>query len=153
MHMRMTSLFCIATLAFSNPASAADGVINAASASDVKTTMDRLETGVKQAGFAVIARIDHAGAAAKLDQALRPTELLIFGNPKVGTPLMQEQQTVGLDLPLKVLAWQGADGKVWISYNDPLWIGTRHGLGDTKSEPLKALGDKLGAIAKAAGSP
>jgi uncharacterized protein (DUF302 family) len=152
--MRIMPLFLLAAvMAASGSATAADGVVSSVSASGVNATMDKLEAGVKEAGFSVIARVDHAGAAAKIDQVLRPTELLIFGNPKGGTPLMQEQQTVGLDLPLKVLAWQDANGKVWISYNDPQWIGTRHGLGDTKSAPLKALGDKLGAIAKAAGSP
>jgi uncharacterized protein (DUF302 family) len=150
--MRKTSFFLLtAALVASGTARAADGVISAASASDVKSTMDKLEAGVKEAGFTVIARVDHAGAAAKVDQTLRPTELLIFGNPKGGTPLMQAQQTVGLDLPLKLLAWQDAEGKVWISYNDPQWIGTRHGLGDAKSAPLKALGENLGAIAAVAG--
>jgi uncharacterized protein (DUF302 family) len=137
---------------FAHAAVAADGIVSTASVSDVKATMDRLESGVKNAGFAVVARIDHADAAAKVDMALRPTQLLIFGNPKGGTPLMQAQQTVGLDLPLKLLAWQDADGKVWISYTDPQWIGAHHGIGEAKSAVLKAIGERLGAIAAAAGS-
>ena len=135
-----------------SPASAADGVVSVASSQSVKATVDKLETVVKEAGFAVVARVDHAGAAAKADLTLRPTELLIFGNPKGGTPLMQEQQTAGLDLPLKMLAWQDEAGKVWISYNAPRWLGTRHGLGDAKNAPLEALGAKLAAMAAAAGA-
>ena len=152
MRLARRLLSSFALLIMVAPAIAADGIVSAASTRSVKETMDRLETGVKDAGFTVIARVDHAASAAKADLTLRPTELLIFGNPKGGTPLMQAQQTVGLDLPLKALAWQDADGKVWVSYNDPQWIGVRHGLGDTKAVPLKALGDKLAAIAIAAGA-
>jgi uncharacterized protein (DUF302 family) len=150
MRLKGWSTTTVALSCFTHAAVAADGVVSIVSASDVKTTMDRLETGVKAAGFAVIARVDHAEAAAKVDMALRPTHLLIFGNPKGGTPLMQAQQTVGLDLPLKLLAWQDVDGKVWISYTDPKALGARHGLGDATSAPLKAIGDKLNAIATAA---
>ena len=74
----------------------------------------------------VFARIDHAAGAASVGMALRPTELLIFGNPKGGTPLMQDRQTAGIDLPVKALAWEDADGKTWLSYNDADWIAARH---------------------------
>ena len=76
----------------------------------------------------VFARIDHAAGAAQAGLALRPTEVFIFGNAKAGTPLMQSDQTIGIDLPLKALVWQDANGKVWLSYNEPSWIVRRHGL-------------------------
>jgi uncharacterized protein (DUF302 family) len=90
----------------------------------------------------VFARIDHAAGAAAVDMPLRPTEVLIFGNAKGGTPLMEADQSVGIDLPLKALVYQDADGKVWLAYNDPSWIAQRHGLG-------AALGPNVHALAKA----
>jgi uncharacterized protein (DUF302 family) len=83
----------------------------------------------------VFARIDHAQGANEVGLALRPTELLIFGNAKGGTPLMQSRQTIGIDLPLKALAFEDADGTVWLCYNDPAWLAARHGVagGDTKA--------------------
>ena len=78
----------------------------------------------------VFARIEHAKAAASVDQQLRPTEVLIFGNPKVGTLLLQSNQTAGIDLPLKLLAWQDAAGRVWIAYNDPAYLAQRHNISD-----------------------
>ncbi len=150
----ISRLTCIsfALIAMTASAVAADGMVSVASSRPVKETIDRLETAVKEAGFAIVARVDHAGAAAKVDLLLRPTELLIFGSPKGGTPLMQAQQTVGLDLPLKMLAWQDEAGKVWISYNAPRWLGTRHSLGDAKNAPLDGLGEKLAAMAATAGA-
>lgn len=90
--------------------------------------MDRIESAVRAQGMQVFARIDHAAGAAAAGLELRPTELLIFGNARGGTPLMQSAQTTGIDLPLKALAWQDAAGACWISYNDPHWIAARHGL-------------------------
>lgn len=84
--------------------------------------MDRLEDGVKQRGLVVFARIDHAAGASKIGKTLRPTELLIFGNPQGGTPFMECAQSVGIDLPLKALVWEDAMGKVWISYNEPAFL-------------------------------
>ena len=158
MKHRLSALALCASIlglaALISPTYAADGVVSIPSTQSVKSTVDRLETVVKDAGFAIVARVDHAGAAAKADLTLRPTELLIFGNPKGGTPLMQAQQTAGLDLPLKMLAWQDEAGKVWISYNAPRWLGTRHGLGEAKTPALDALGEKLAAMAaKAAAAP
>ena len=75
----------------------------------------------------ILARIDHAAAAANVGMALRPTEVLIFGNPLAGTPLMQAAQTIGIDLPLKALVWQDDAGKTWLAYNDPTWLARRHG--------------------------
>jgi uncharacterized protein (DUF302 family) len=106
-----------------------NGLIGVASAHSVKDSLDRLEASLKSAGIAVFARIDHAAGAKSVGMDLRPTEVLIFGNPKVGTPLMQASQTIGLDLPLKVLAWQDAAGKVWLTYTDMAWLARRHGFG------------------------
>ena len=83
---------------------------------------------------------------------MRPTELLIFGNAKGGTPLMQSVQTIGIDLPLKALVWQDASGNTWLSYNDPRWLAKRHGLGDEGDQALDAMAATLDAIAKAATS-
>ena len=106
-----------------------DGLVTIASGFSVKHTIDRLEANLKAKDITVFARIDHATGAASVAMPLRPTELLIFGNPKAGTPLMQSNQTMGIDLPLKVLSWQDAGGKVWLTYNDPSWLARRHRLG------------------------
>ena len=94
----------------------------------VAETADRFEAVVKEKGLTVFARIDHAAGAKKAGQDLRPTLLIIFGSPAVGTPLMQAQQTMGLALPLKVLAWQDADGKVWVGYEKPDDLAAAHGV-------------------------
>ena len=107
-------------------ATAADGLITLPSPHDAKTTMNRFESIAKEKGMNIFARIDHAAGAAKVNMALRPTEVLIFGNPKGGTPLMLCAQTAGIDLPLKALVWQDAAGKVWLGYNDPAYIASRH---------------------------
>jgi uncharacterized protein (DUF302 family) len=98
------------------------GLTTIRSRSSVKATIDRLEASLKAGGVIVFARIDHAAGAISVGMSLRPTELLIFGNPKGGTPLMQANQTIGIDLPLKVLAWEDASGGVWVTYNDPAWL-------------------------------
>jgi len=105
----------------------ADGLIAVKSPHGPKDTMDRLETLLKQKGLTIFARIDHAAGAARIGQTLRPTEVLIFGNPQGGTPFMQCTQTVGIDLPLKALVWQDASGQVWLGYNDPSFLAQRHG--------------------------
>jgi len=106
-----------------------DRLVTIESKHSVKDTIDRLEAALVAKGITVFARIDHAAGAASVNMPLRPTELIIFGNPKSGTPLMQDQQIVGLDLPLKVLGWQDAAGTVWLSYIDPKWIARRYGIG------------------------
>src|SRR5215469_16767489 len=103
---------------------------------DPKETMDRLEAEIRTKGLTAFARIDHAGGAAEVGLTLRPTELIIFGNARGGTPLMQSVQTVGIDLPLKILVWQDAGGKTWISYNEPEWIARRHRV--SNAEPAVA---------------
>ena len=110
-----------------------------------KETMDRLATEIQAKGMKVFARIDHARGAAEAGLTLRPTELIIFGNARGGTPLMQSVQTIGLDLPLKALVWEDSSGKTLISYNKPSWIAQRHGIAD--AEPvLSKMTDMLSAI-------
>jgi uncharacterized protein (DUF302 family) len=115
--------------------------------------MDRLLAEINATGMTVFARIDHAAGAAEVGLTLRPTELIIFGNARGGTPLMQSAQTVGIDLPLKALVWQDAEGKTWLSYNEPSWIAQRSGVAD--AEPIVSkMADLLGAISrKAANAP
>ena len=96
--------------------------------------MDRLEAEIRAQGMTVFARIDHATGAAEAGLELRPTELIIFGNARGGTPLMQSVQTVGIDLPLKALVWEDASGTTWLSYNEPSWIAQRHNI--PNAEPV-----------------
>ncbi len=113
--------------ALSLPAFAAD-MIKKTSPHSVSVTIDRLAAAVEGAGATVFARVDHAAGAAKVDMDLRPTQLLIFGNPKLGTPAMLDGQTAGLDLPLRVLAFEDADGAVHITYHAPASLAATHGL-------------------------
>ena len=126
-----------------------NGLITLPSAHGAKATADRLAAEIAAKGMTVFARIDHAAGAKEVGMALRPTEVLIFGNAKGGTPLMQSQQTIGIDLPLKALVWEDADGKVWLSYNDPGWIAQRHGATGV-TEVTSRLAAGLAALAKAA---
>jgi uncharacterized protein (DUF302 family) len=128
------------------------GLTTVPSSHAVKDTIDRLEADVKRKGMTVFVRIDHAQGARDAGLALRPTELLIFGSARGGTPLMQIQQTIGIDLPLKALAWEDASGKVWLSWNDPAWLASRHGIA-AGGELAKALATALVAAAKAAAGP
>ena len=91
-------------------------------------TADRLAGAIARHGLTLLARIDHAAAAANAGMTLRPTEVFIFGNPKGGTPLMKQAQTIGIDLPLKALVWQDEAGKTWCGYNAPEWLAARHGV-------------------------
>src|SRR5271167_4015829 len=129
---------------------AEDGLVSVASKYSVKDTLDRLEADLKAKGITVFARVDHAAGAASVAMPLRPTEVLIFGNPKAGTPLMQANQTIGIDLPLKVLGWQDADGKVWLTYNDVSWLARRHHLVPTTDANVRALAMLLANLTKAA---
>lgn len=126
----MRSFFTVLTLllVWSSSLFAADGLISIKSDFDVKTTADRLEKILNEKGMTVFARIDHALGAKKTGQELRPTELVIFGNPKVGTPLMKCAQTIAIDLPQKAVIWQDKAGSVWIGYNDPDYLVKRHSL-------------------------
>jgi uncharacterized protein (DUF302 family) len=115
------------------------GVIAFASHHPVAQTVDRLESLLKEKGVLVFARIDFSGDAARAGLQMRPEQLLIFGNPKGGTPLMQAMPTVGLDLPLKALVWEDSEGKTWLAYNDPQYIVQRHGVAGNLSANLAAV--------------
>jgi uncharacterized protein (DUF302 family) len=131
-------------------AMAADGLTTVPSSFGSKETMDRLEKEIKARGLTIFARVDHSAGAAEVGLTLRPTELLIFGNAKGGTPLMQANQTVGIDLPLKALVWQDGSGKTWLSYNAPSWIAKRHALGTEVNPAVHAMDALLSAVAKTA---
>lgn len=106
----------------------AAGIVRIPSQHSVATTLERLESLLKERGIMIFARIDFSGDAARAGLTMRPEQMLIFGNPKAGTPLMQSAPTAGLDLPLKALVWEEADGNTSIAYNDPQYIVGRHGL-------------------------
>src|SRR5262252_7468936 len=134
-------------------AMAAEGLTTIKSHFGPKDTMNRLEAEVKARGMIVFAHIPHAKGAAAVGIPLRPNDVLIFGNAKVGTPLMQSAPTIGIDLPLKVLVWQDAEGNTWLSYNDPTWLAKRHGLDPGVEATVKTLTGALHAVtAAAAGS-
>ena len=129
---------------------AADGLTTIRSSFGPKETMNRVEAEVKVKGLTVFARVDHAAGAAEVGLPLRPTELLVFGNAKGGTPLMQSVQTIGIDLPLKALVWQDGSGTTWLSYNDPRYLAKRHGLGREVEAAVNAMAAALDALAKVA---
>lgn len=138
-------------LAAGTLAQAADGMVEIKSPYSAAVTMTRLEDAAKQRGLVVFARIDHAAGAAKIGKTLRPTEVLIFGNPQGGTPLMECAQTAGIDLPLKTLVWEDAAAQVWVGYNDPAFLVQRHGapqcaVVDNLRKALAGLADT--AVAK-----
>jgi uncharacterized protein (DUF302 family) len=107
---------------------AGSGMVNIKSAYDVTTTADRLEAALNKKGMTLFTRINHSDGAMDVGMQLRPTELIIFGNPKVGTPLMQCNQGAAIDLPQKALVWQDEKGQVWLSYNDPAYLVGRHNI-------------------------
>jgi uncharacterized protein (DUF302 family) len=128
-----------------NQATATHGLIAVKSPYAPAETMNRLEAEVKKRNLAVVSRIDHAAAAQRIGQTLRPTELLVFGNPQAGTPLMLCAQLSGIDLPMKALVWADEAGQTWLGYNDPKWLIHRHGALDcAAAEPV---GKALAAIA------
>lgn len=121
-----------------------EGLVTFASNFGPQETMDRFQAAIKAKGMSVFARINHAALAAEAGLPLRPTEVIIFGNPRAGTPLMQAGQTIGIDLPLKALVWQDDSGKVWLGYNEPRWLAKRHGIegaDDITSKIDRALRD------------
>src|SRR5437588_6981979 len=118
-----------------------------------KETMDRLVAEINAKGMNVFAKIDHSAGAAEVGLTLRPTELIIFGNARGGTPLMQSVQTVGIDLPLKVLVWQDAANKTWLSYNEPSWIAQRHGVANAEQVVSKLAAALSAALRKTTNTP
>jgi uncharacterized protein (DUF302 family) len=131
----LASLFFLCSTAY-----AADGLITKTSSHSVKETVDKLEKIVKDKGFFIAARVNHAAAAMKNGATLRPTEVLIFGNPKLGTLFMQSNQSIGIDLPIKVVVWEDDKGVVTLGYNDPAWLAKRHSITDREKPFAKMTG-------------
>jgi uncharacterized protein (DUF302 family) len=129
---------------------AARGLTTIRSSYGPEETMNRFEAEVRARGMTAFAHIDHAAGAAAGGLSLRPTELLIFGNPRGGTPLMELVQTAGIDLPMKALVWQDASGVTWLSYNDPSWIAKRHGLHSEAGAVVRVLTAALIQMARSA---
>lgn len=115
------------------------GLITVASKHPVGVTIERLESAIKGNGLLIFARIDHGANALEVQLPLRPTFLLIFGHPKGGTPLMMENQISGIDLPFKALVWEDVKGQAWLTYNDPVWLATRHQLGSSSHATVSAI--------------
>lgn len=136
---------------FSSSAIADGGMVSVKSVHTVSVTADRLENALKNKGMTVFTRINHAKGAEKVGKTLRPTELVIFGNPKIGTPLMQCSQSIAIDLPQKALIWEDEQGAVWLSYNDPQYLAKRHNTRGC-DEVLKKVTNALGNFAKKATS-
>nr|WP_232020292.1 DUF302 domain-containing protein [Sulfuriflexus mobilis] len=125
------------------------GLINKKSHHSVKVTLDRLENALKEKGITIVTRWSHDAGAKKIGIPLRPTELLIFGNPKLGSHMFTSNQTSGIDLPLKALAWEDKKGQVWLTYNDPKYIANRHGIKD-RAEIVKKMTGALNNLTNAA---
>jgi uncharacterized protein (DUF302 family) len=126
----------------------ADGLVTLQSSVGPEETMGRLEAEVRARGMTIFCQIDHAAGAAATGMPLRPTNLLIFGGAKGGTPLMQSVQVSGIDLPLKALVWQDEAGNTFLSYNDPAYVARRHGLDQAVAPTIDAMSIALEAIAK-----
>ena len=129
------------------------GLISVKSSLPVKESVDKLVHLVESKGLTVFCRVDHAAGAATAGMQLRPTTVVIFGNAKGGTPLMQAAQTIGIDLPLKVLAWEDASGQTWLSYNDPVWLTERHGIRAAGATTANAMRTLLSTVTEAAAMP
>jgi uncharacterized protein (DUF302 family) len=149
MRFARTVIFALIAMASlpGEPAMSADGLITLRSSFGPEETMKRLEAAVRANGMTVFAHVDHAAGAAAVGLPLRPTDLLIFGAAKGGTPLMQSAQTVGIDLPLKALVWQDEAGTTFLSYNDPAYLAHRHGVGEAGQPVVDAMSGALKAIA------
>jgi len=131
----------------------AAGLVSLRSEYGPEETMNRLEAELVSKGMRVFARVDHAAGADAVGLPLQPTELLIFGNARGGTPLMQAVRTIGVDLPLRVLVWQDTARDTWLTYNDPRWLARRHGLGRQATAAVAAMAAMLRTLlAAAAGS-
>ena len=147
--MKKIILTALSLLLIAIPVATADGVVNVQSTFTVEETANRMESILKEKGMTIFNRIKHSEGAGKVGIELRDTELIIFGNPKVGSPLMRCQQIVAIDLPQKALIWQDDKAKVWISYNDPRYLEKRHNIAGCEEVILK-IEKALAGIAKSA---
>ncbi|MEM7256347.1 MAG: DUF302 domain-containing protein [Pseudomonadota bacterium] len=141
----------IGAMLIGSAVSAADGLVTMQSAHSVNDTVDKLESVLKSKGMNIFGRVNHTAGAEKAGMELRPTQVLIFGNPKVGTPLMQCAQSVAIDLPQKALVWEDDAGAVWLAYNDPAYLAERHKIAGC-DEVLQKVSGALGKFAAAATS-
>ena len=135
------------------PASSAEGLVTKPSAHSVDTMLDRLEAASKERGFIIFTRIDHAAAAQSLGLKMPRSTVLVYGNPRVGTPRFIQHPTLAIDFPPKALVWEDADGKVWLSYNTSQWtkvIDSRHGVSPSPPEAMARADAALEAAADAA---
>ena len=128
---------------------AENGIVNKKSHFSVKVTLDRLENALRKKGITIVTRWSHHAGAKKAGIPLRPTELLIFGNPKLGSHFFTSQQTAGIDLPMKALAWKDEKGQVWLTYNDPTYIANRHGI-DNRPAIVKKMTGALNKLSNVA---
>lgn len=143
--MKRLGIVLFAVLLCAGTAIAYDtGLVTKKSAHSAKVTIDRLETILKEKGITIALRWSHSDKAEAVDIDLRPTELLIFGNPKLGSNMFTSKQTAGIDLPMKALAWEDENGQTWLTYNDPAYIANRHGIED-RPEVVKKM---MGALTK-----
>lgn len=133
-------------------AAAQDGLISVKSSFDVVATANRLESALDARGITRFARIDHAAGAQTIDQALRPTLLILFGSPAMGTPLIQRSRSIAIDLPLKALIWEDSAGQAWLSYNAPEELARRHGITEM-AEVVQHMQQALSDLAMAATQP
>ena len=147
--MKTSLLTILVVLIISAPVYAVEGMIDVESSFGVEETGDRLNNVLKEKGMTIFNRVKHSDAAKNVGVELRETELIIFGNPKVGSPLMKCQQSVAIDLPQKALIWKDSEGKVWISYNDPGYLQKRHNISNCEEVILK-IEKALAGISKAA---
>ncbi len=149
MKNRIKAIIVGCFLSFS--AMASDGLVSVQSDFTVDETANRFVKIIEKKGLTLFARINHTDNAASVKLKLRPTEVIIFGNPKVGTPLMQCSQQVAIDLPQKALIWEDSKGKVWFSYNDPSYLKKRHNI--QGCDPvIDKISTILGKLSKAATS-
>ena len=148
--MRKFLMMVVLLLVWPLSALAVDGLVVQKSAHSVAESLDRMTALLETKGITVIARVTHSQAAAGVGIDIPPTELLIFGNPKLGSLLMESQPTTAIDLPMKLVAWQDADGQVWIAYNDPAWAAERHGITDRDAVVAKLSGALKGMSAQVA---
>jgi len=146
MHRLQRFALALALLLVAGTATAAKGLVRLASPYPLAKTAERFVAQANERGLTIFNRIDHAAGAADVDMELRPTRVVIFGNPKGGTPLMQCAQTAGIDLPMKALVWEDAEGQVWLGYNDPAYLAERHGMSDCP--PLAKVEKILARVAQ-----
>jgi uncharacterized protein (DUF302 family) len=150
--MKKITATCFAFICWAGSAQATDGLVTTKSPHSAKETMNRFEATAQQKGLKVFARIDHAAGAAAAGKTLRATEVLIFGSPQSGTPLMECAQTMGIDLPQKALVWEDAQGQVWLAVNDMSWLATRH-KATSPCPAVDAVNKALAGLAAAATAP